>query len=62
VLTGIIHPDINLSSESLLYISNELIDLGTGIDVTLERLDRDAVLGRELSGDRGSIGRGVCYG
>jgi hypothetical protein len=62
LLTGIVHPDIDLPSESFLYISNELVDLGTGIDVALERLDLDAVLGRELGGDGGSIGRGVCYG
>jgi hypothetical protein len=62
MLTGIVHPDIDLPSESFLYILNELVDLGAGIDVTLERLDLDAMLGRELSGDGGSIGRGVCYG
>jgi hypothetical protein len=62
ILTGIVHPNIDLPSESFLYILNELVDLGTGIDVTLERLDGNAVLGRELGGDGGSIGRGVRYG
>lgn len=62
MLTGIVYSDIDLPSESFLYILNELIDLGTGIDVALERLDRDAVFGRELIGDGGSIGRGVRYG
>jgi hypothetical protein len=62
MLTGIVYSDIDLPSESFLYILNELIDLGTGIDVALERLDGNAVLGRELRGDGGSIGRGVRYG
>jgi hypothetical protein len=61
-LTSIIDPDIDLPSESLLHVPNDLVDLGTGIDVTLERLDANAVVGRELRGDRGSIGRGECYG
>lgn len=62
VPTGVIDPDIHLPPKRLLDIIDDLVHLVARVDVTLERLDLDTVLGADRLGEGGGVGRGVCYG